>query len=104
MGSHGDSWVQCVWCSIWGQCKYDVPAPYASMIDIDGTGVLCDPCQYRFGPPHYEYLSKVLGVKWSVAVSIANFAYPVCAKTDNDWKEAAARHETSSGSGGSLTL
>ena len=28
-------------------------------IDIDGVGLLCDPCQER-GPPHAEYLGKIL--------------------------------------------
>ena len=37
-------------------------------------------------PPHYYYLFKLLGVEWSVAVDIANYAYPICAQTAIDWE------------------
>ena len=84
MGSYGDRWLRCSWCSRWGQCKSDVPAPYASLLDADGVGVICIPCYHRCYPPHYHYLLMLLGVEWSVAVDIANYAYPICAQTAID--------------------
>ena len=86
MGSYGDSWIRCFWCSKWGQCKSVVPEPYASLLDVDGVGVICIPCYNRCCPPHYYYLFKLLGVEWSAAVDIANYTYPICAQTAIDWE------------------
>ena len=66
---------------MWGKCLADLPEDVPSLIDVDGIGVLCDPCVER-GPPHYEYLKKILGAKLgdvaNLVESIAEFAYEEC--------------------------
>ena len=58
----------------------EVPPGVSQLSDIDGVGLLCDPCQER-GPPHAEYLGKILRHKLTgdstVFHCIAGFAYSV---------------------------
>ena len=83
MGSYGDQWLRCTWCTKWGKCLA-YPEPYAaSLIDVDGSGVLCDPCYERGWPPHYDKLEMLLAKKLDAASEtvrmIAEFAYAPCA-------------------------
>ena len=61
-----------------------LPEDVTPLWDIDGTGVLCEPCDDRSCPPHYDYLSKMVGPRLSdnpgLIETIAKFAYPICAK------------------------
>ena len=89
MGSWGDRWLQCVWCTRWGK-NTEWYWDYASSryecghTDVDGIGVLCEPCYIRFGPPHCEYIERILrGLESRVpciaalADEIAQYAYPL---------------------------
>ena len=63
--------------------QMDLPADVPRLIDIDGVGVLCDPCSDRQWPPHYDYLDHLLGAKLAgptMVYAIANFSYPICAE------------------------
>ena len=46
MGSYGDRWLRCAECGRWGKCMLpeNLPPDVPSLIDIDGVGVVCDPC------------------------------------------------------------
>jgi hypothetical protein len=58
-----------------------------NIIDVDGIGLLCELCDVRDWPPHYEYLHKLLRAKLadkSQVYAIANFAYPICAEVEED--------------------
>ena len=53
MGSYGDRWLQCTYCGKWGKClEHPLPIGTPSLLDVDGSGVLCDPCYDRGYPPH----------------------------------------------------
>jgi len=60
-----------------------LPDGVAPLIDIDGVGLLCDPCYDRSCPPHYDYVGRILvsklGGTTELAHTIANFAYRICA-------------------------
>ena len=81
MGSYGRGVLLCEYCARRGQCFGGKKDPgMASLVDVDGIGVLCNPCYYR-GPPHFDYLSKVLAAKFGINIvtdDIATFAYEVC--------------------------
>ena len=80
MGSYGRGVLLCEYCARRGQCCAVIDPGMASLIDVDGIGVLCNPCYYR-GPPHFDYLSKVLAAKFGINIvtdDIATFAYEVC--------------------------
>ena len=83
MGSYGDAWLHCTWCRRSGKCLLDMPEDVTPLTDIDGIGVLCDPCCHRGCPPHYEYLERLLepklGAVAEIAERIINFTYVVCA-------------------------
>ena len=53
MGGYGDRWVQCTYCRKWGKCSIDLAPNITPLADVDGIGVLCDPCRDRGGPPNY---------------------------------------------------
>ena len=80
MGSYGDVWLQCGFCARAGKCTLEDIDGVTQLNDIDGVGLLCDPCQER-GPPHAEYLGKILRHKLTgdstVFHCIAGFAYSV---------------------------
>ena len=84
MGSYGDRWLRCSWCEKWGKCTDVLAEDVTPLWDIDGIGVLCEPCDDRWCPPHYDYLSKMLGPRLSdnpsLIDAIAQFAYPICAE------------------------
>ena len=48
--------------------------------DIDGIGLLCDPCKYAGCPPHARALQAVLKVSRSLSERIAAYACPVYAE------------------------
>ena len=50
--------------------------------DVDGVGVICEPCYERGYPPHFSYLSRLLSVEWPIATIIARYAFAACAKTE----------------------
>ena len=84
MGSYGNTWVRCSWCERWGKCTGNPLDPNDMLTDIDGIGVLCDPC-YNLGyPPHYDYLWKLLRSITSrvLAGRVAAFAYTSCAEME----------------------
>ena len=61
----------------------EIPEGVAILVDADGIGLLCELCDVRTGPPHYEYLHKLLRAKLAdknQVYAIANFAYPICAE------------------------
>ena len=61
----------------------EIPEGVAILFDVDGIGLLCELCDVRNGPPHYEYLHKLLRAKLAdknQVYAIANFAYPICAE------------------------
>ena len=35
----------------------------AELTDVDGIGLLCEPCHVRGWPPHYDYLRELLRAK-----------------------------------------
>ena len=89
MGSFGDSWLSCTWCQKKGMNCGEIPDDVAILCDIDGIGLLCELCQVRQWPPHYDYVEKLLGAaklggKYQV-YAIADFAYPICAEV-HSWK------------------
>ena len=89
MGSYGDRWLQCSWCGKWGKClERPLPIGTPSLIDVDGLGVLCDPCCDRGYPPHYDWLEKMFATKLGslplvTTIAITEYAYQRCA----DYKE-----------------
>jgi len=82
MGSFGNTWLRCTWCAKWGKCLAELPEDVTPLTDIDMVGQLCDPCYYRFCPPHYDYMKKLLLAKLpmdsELVELIAHFAYPIC--------------------------
>ena len=50
------------------------------LCDIDGIGLLCDPCNNAGRPPHGRYLQAVLKVPRSAGELIAAYKYPVYAE------------------------
>ena len=82
MGSYGYRWLQCSWCDRWGMCTPDDYRPYwvPGLTDVDGIGVLCDPCVNRWWPPHAEYLQRLLPVSRTSSELIAAYTYPVYAE------------------------
>ena len=85
MGSWGPGWLSCSWCKKKGMNAGEIPEGVAILYDADGIGLLCELCDARTGPPHYEYLHKLLRAKLAdknQVYAIANFAYPICAEMD----------------------
>jgi hypothetical protein len=83
MGSYGDRWLRCTWCDKSGKCLAYPPANVASLMDVAGIGVLCDPCYERTWPPHYDKVEMLLAKKLDAtenARRIAEFAYAPCAE------------------------
>ena len=83
MGSHGDKWLRCCWCATWGKCLLDayLPDGAVGLMDVDGVGVLCDPCLERNYPPHYDYLQGLLQTRLSLESAIeliADFRFSTC--------------------------
>jgi len=85
MGSYGDRWLQCSWCERWGKCLPDaglsLPDDAVGLWDVDGVGVLCDPCCERRCPPHYDRLQGLLQTRLplkSAIELIADFRYSTC--------------------------
>ena len=93
MGSYGDRWLQCCFCEKWGKCLPDggllLPDDAVALWDVDGAGILCDPCLERGYPPHYDYLKGLLqarlGETPELVECIADFAYPTCYR-DSMWR------------------
>ena len=91
MGSYGDAWLQCAFCEKWGKCLLAayLPDDAVSLVDVDGTGPLCDPCCDRGYPPHYDYLKGLLqarlGETPELVECIADFAYPTCYRDSMWW-------------------
>jgi len=60
-----------------------IPEGVVILTDVDGAGLLCDPCYVRGEPPHCEYLRKLLMAKFALAGeeyvlrTIAMYAYPL---------------------------
>ena len=60
----------------------DMPEGNAPLTDVDGIGLLCDPCLARGRPPHYDYLRKLFRTNFAITVdeyvlvTIAMYAYP----------------------------
>ena len=86
MGSYGDRSLQCTWCGTWGKCMIDEDLPIGTpgLIDIDGIGVLCDPCYYRGYPPHYDWVQNLLKTKFGqaapeIASTITEYTFQRCA-------------------------
>ena len=80
MGSYYDRLMECYWCGRPGQCCLDATEP---LLDVDAWGgVFCLPCYRRGYPPHYDYLLTLFDIDWNVAVTIAQFTYPVCSDGD----------------------
>jgi hypothetical protein len=82
MGSHGVGWHRCAQCRRWGMNAGHIPEGVAILTDVDGIGLQCDPCYVRGGPPHYDYLHKLLRANFALAGeeyvlhTIAMYAYP----------------------------
>ena len=88
MGSYGNAWLRCSWCGRWGQCARDVVDGPSLLTQIDGDGLLCETCEVRDCPPHYNYLWWLVRSKLSVQATwlIANYAYPACVKSGSVWQ------------------
>ena len=84
MGEHGPHWMQCSYCAKWGKCTDEEGPGIAPLTDVDGIGVLCDTCNWRTYPPHYDFLHNLLCAKFTFAAevsgNIAEFAYAACAR------------------------
>ena len=82
MASYGDTLLRCSWCGRW---RTDSTPP---LTDIDGAGLLCEPCEDRGCPPQYNYAWWLLGSRLSVQSTwlIANFAYPACVESGSVWQ------------------
>ena len=80
MGSRGDARMQCAYCEKSGKCLDDVYPPAVSLMDVDGIGVVCDPCDERGYPVHYDYLKGLLQARLSseIVEGIADLAYEGC--------------------------
>ena len=95
MGSHGDHWLQCTWCGKWGKCLEQLfPTDPPPLTDVDGEGILCDPCYDREYPPHYDWLENMLQTKLGQGATetaniIADYAYQRCA----DYKDMRTNNE-----------
>ena len=54
----------------------------APLTDVDGIGLMCDPCLGREKPPHDAYLRELFRTKFPIAcdgyvlLNIAMYAYP----------------------------
>ena len=92
MGSYGDAWVTCTYCGRWGKSvprywDYSDHRWKNGFWNVDGCGMLCEPCFDRRVPPHADYVHTVVcrhmpttfPMPHSVAERIATYAYPVCA-------------------------
>ena len=75
MGSYGNIVMECSWCRALEQCS-------TGLLDVDGVGVICEPCYRRGYPPHFYYLSRLLNVEWPIATIIARYTFAACAKTE----------------------
>jgi hypothetical protein len=58
-----------------------IPEGVAILTDVDGMGLVCDPCYVRGWPPHYDYLRELLRANFAFAGedilhAIAMYAYP----------------------------
>ena len=90
MGSYGDRWLYCTFCGKRGKnLLHPLPVGTPSLIDIDGTGILCDPCYDRGCPPHYDWLENMLRTKLGQATTettilITDYTFQRCA----DYKAA----------------
>ena len=82
MGSYEERLLECCWCRRLGMDSLTGHRPHwvPGLTDIDGIGVLCDPCLDRWWPPHAEYLQRLLPVTRTSSELIAAYAYPICAK------------------------
>ena len=94
MGSYGDAWLQCTYCGKWGKClEHPLPIGTPSLLDVDGSGVLCDPCYDRGYPPHYDWLEIMFATKLGglplTTIAITEYAYQRCA----DYKEQHIRNQ-----------
>ena len=94
MGSYGARPLQCTWCGKWGKCLVrPLPIGTPSLIDVDGIGVLCDPCFDRQHPPHYDWFENMLKRKIdkeSVS-TITEYAYQPCADYKKSLQHCAER-------------
>ena len=88
MGSYGNAWLRCSWCGRLGQCARDVVDGPSLLTQIDGDGLLCETCEVRDCPPHYNYLWWLMRSRLPVQPTwlIANFAYPACVKAGSVWQ------------------
>ena len=90
MGSYGDRVLECTWCTRQGQTLLPefIRAPLVHLWDIDGTGILCHPCDERGEPPHYSYIGRLLPQRISalpvVAREITNYLYELCNDFDTE--------------------
>ena len=75
MGSYGNIVMNCSWCEALEQCS-------TRRLDVDGVGVICEPCYERGYPPHFSYLSRLLSVEWPIATIIARYTFAACAKSE----------------------
>ena len=67
--------MRCALCSRWGQCNLVLGERIASLLDVDGIGVICIPCYERGWPPQYEYVQRLLQPKMPshLAATVAAF-------------------------------
>ena len=81
MGSYGDTWLKCTWCTRDGKCQTrrmcgdHIP----SLLDIDGVGLLCDLC-YDSAYPRLTVWFFRKKFPSLVAEAIERMAYPVWVK------------------------
>ena len=87
MGSYGYRWMQCSWCNVWGRVAWPVDTiqPPIVLFDVDGCGLICEPCYDRGWPPHALYVIHVLrrsraSLPTRVAELIAVYAYAAYAE------------------------
>ena len=79
MGSHGAGWHNCEYCDRKGVNQGPIPQGTTILYDVDGVGLLCDPCHDRGWPPHFDYLRELLKgttIDESAMHTIAMYAYP----------------------------
>ena len=81
---YGPGYTDCDWCKHRCEERFD---DLVDMYSLDwcltDVGYLCDACDFRKRPPHYDYVKKIfnntkLGEAPDVANRIACFAYLVC--------------------------
>ena len=88
-------WKRCFWCGKEGKCFWGFQP---TLLDVDGIGLLCEPCHERGWPPHAEYLQMLLRPVLKgdphLAEIVSEFIYPVfnfyalglsCYKCDPTW-------------------